>query len=324
MNRTDFFAAVGVACAASVALAAPTITQGNATLQLIPTVPFSSSLPDSNLRPDGLADYLGKYGWSYRTPFNNQNRLMSDLDTPTVFTSGGLTRITWTNAGPGPSGQERFNAELEIEIIDDLVNPNACRVFSKMTVQNNANSTLTYNFFHLADIDMAGGSPNASSDDSVSFSGNTASFGEQSTLETGGAAAANFSKHEVNTGLNLRNKVFAGSFDLNDANGPVNGDASSAFQWTRLLAPGDSEALYAGLAINMTVFAQNPCLADLNRDGFVDDSDFVDFAGAYNDLLCPGAGPSRPFCLADLNNDGVVDDSDFVIFAAQYNTLVCP
>ena len=29
------------------------------------------------------------------------------------------------------------------------------------------------------------------------------------------------------------------------------------------------------------------CPADLNGDGFVDDSDFVLFAGAYNNLLCP-------------------------------------
>jgi hypothetical protein len=29
------------------------------------------------------------------------------------------------------------------------------------------------------------------------------------------------------------------------------------------------------------------CPADLNGDDFVDDSDFVVFAAAYNELLCP-------------------------------------
>jgi hypothetical protein len=65
------------------------------------------------------------------------------------------------------------------------------------------------------------------------------------------------------------------------------------------------------------------CPGDLNADGFVDDADFVIFAGAYNILDC--ADPSMPAgCPADLNADSFVDDSDFVIFAAAYNELICP
>jgi hypothetical protein len=29
-------------------------------------------------------------------------------------------------------------------------------------------------------------------------------------------------------------------------------------------------------------------------------------------------------CPADLNNDGFVDDTDFVLFATAYETLICP
>jgi hypothetical protein len=29
-------------------------------------------------------------------------------------------------------------------------------------------------------------------------------------------------------------------------------------------------------------------------------------------------------CPADLNSDAVVDDTDFVLFAAAYNDLLCP
>ncbi|MGH7243885.1 MAG: M12 family metallo-peptidase [Phycisphaerales bacterium] len=66
-----------------------------------------------------------------------------------------------------------------------------------------------------------------------------------------------------------------------------------------------------------------PCPADLNNDGFVEDSDFVIFAAAYNILDC--ADPTMPpGCPADLNGDGFVDDSDFVAFAAAYNELLCP
>ena len=46
----------------------------------------------------------------------------------------------------------------------------------------------------------------------------------------------------------------------------------------------------------------------------MDDSDFVLFAGAYNELLDS---------FADFNRDGVTDDADFVLFAGAYNELLC-
>ena len=65
------------------------------------------------------------------------------------------------------------------------------------------------------------------------------------------------------------------------------------------------------------------CVGDLNGDGFVDDSDFVDFVLAYNLLDC--ADPGMPMnCPADFNFDGIVDDADFVSFVFAYNQLVCP
>jgi hypothetical protein len=70
-----------------------------------------------------------------------------------------------------------------------------------------------------------------------------------------------------------------------------------------------------------TLMANRSCAADVNDDTFVDDTDFVVFAAAYNDLLCP-ALPG--LCPADLNNDTFVDDTDFVIFAEGYNALLCP
>ncbi len=82
-------------------------------------------------------------------------------------------------------------------------------------------------------------------------------------------------------------------------------------------------ALTAGAAVvtnnaRITFTVKAPCPADLNGDGVVDDSDFVIFAVAYDQLLC-----GTP-CPADLNNDTVVDDSDFVIFAVAYDALLCP
>lgn len=55
---------------------------------------------------------------------------------------------------------------------------------------------------------------------------------------------------------------------------------------------------------------------DLNIDGFVDDTDFVQFAAAYDELLTT---------TGDFNGDGVTDDLDFVIFASAYDALLaCP
>ena len=65
------------------------------------------------------------------------------------------------------------------------------------------------------------------------------------------------------------------------------------------------------------------CPADLEVDSQVDNTDFVQFANAYNIFDCND--PSMPaFCPADLNDDGVVDNSDFVIFANAYNEFLCP
>ncbi|MGH7245009.1 MAG: hypothetical protein ACREJD_16460 [Phycisphaerales bacterium] len=65
------------------------------------------------------------------------------------------------------------------------------------------------------------------------------------------------------------------------------------------------------------------CPADLTRDGYVDDSDFVQFAIAY-DLFDCGDAAMPAGCPGDLNDDGVVDDADFVQFATGYDTFVCP
>lgn len=66
------------------------------------------------------------------------------------------------------------------------------------------------------------------------------------------------------------------------------------------------------------------CTSDLTCDLVVDDADFVQFAGAYDALICPGGTPGLPdFCPGDLNYDGFVDDADFVLFAAAYDQLLC-
>ena len=324
MKRTLCIVAALGAAVAPLSVA-QTLTHGDATFSMVALPPFSSSLPDTNFKTDPTSgDYMSKYAWSYRTQFNNQNSLMSKLDNPVVFTSGNLCRMTWTNAGPAPVGQERFNAELTITLVDGA-NPKQARLFSVMKFQSAANSRLTYQIFNLNDIDMPGGTPNPQTDDSVLFiSSNEAVFSEQASFENAIAVANNNSRYEANNGFTLRNNTSSGSFDLSNVNGPITGDGSSAFQWTAVLDPGEEFTFYSGIAINQDSYPQNPCIADVNFDHVVDDLDFQTFVVAYNDLLCPGSGPSRPFCLSDLNEDNVVDDLDFQVFVVQYDALVCP
>ncbi len=67
-------------------------------------------------------------------------------------------------------------------------------------------------------------------------------------------------------------------------------------------------------AVDYTIFNE-PCPGDFNGDGQVDDTDFVLFAGYYNELLDPRG---------DLSGDNQSDDTDFVTFATSYNALLCP
>lgn len=61
------------------------------------------------------------------------------------------------------------------------------------------------------------------------------------------------------------------------------------------------------------------CRADLNDDGYVDDSDFVVFTQSYEAMDC-----GTVFCRADLDDDGDVDDADFVLFSRAYDQFECP
>ncbi|MGH7242637.1 MAG: hypothetical protein ACREJD_04400 [Phycisphaerales bacterium] len=101
--------------------------------------------------------------------------------------------------------------------------------------------------------------------------------------------------------------------------------STATLEWARYspLNGGDSGDEYWALDNVIVDGAVGACTGDINKDGFVDDSDFVLFLAAYNILDC--ADPAMPAgCPADFNRDGVVDDGDFVLFVVAYNELVCP
>ncbi|MBS0188577.1 MAG: hypothetical protein JSS51_10945 [Planctomycetes bacterium] len=79
---------------------------------------------------------------------------------------------------------------------------------------------------------------------------------------------------------------------------------------TSQIIPSGNDGLAAAIAM-----VSGLCRADLNRDNFVDDADFVQFASAYDVFLTNSA---------DFSGDGVTDDTDFVYFADGYNQFACP
>jgi arabinogalactan endo-1,4-beta-galactosidase len=92
-----------------------------------------------------------------------------------------------------------------------------------------------------------------------------------------------------------------------------------------LPSPWENLAMFdfLGEALSSWSAFANPCPADLNGDWLVDDADFVEFARAYEILLCSES--AMPVgCPSDLNRDAVVDDADFVLFARAYDALTCP
>ncbi|MGH7243324.1 MAG: hypothetical protein ACREJD_07895 [Phycisphaerales bacterium] len=101
--------------------------------------------------------------------------------------------------------------------------------------------------------------------------------------------------------------------------GPSGAGVDSTFaDFQSSSAPGHANALYKPYTANVAL----TCRADLNNDGYVDDSDFVIFVYSYNILDCTDF--AMPYgCPADLNSDTVVDDADFVFFVTAYNTLIC-
>jgi len=155
------------------------------------------------------------------------------------------------------------------------------------------------------------------------------------TSANGGAAFTEEQVVAVNTGcefsINLAELGYDGVSDIKMAGWLGAGDRGSISNQVFGGLPasyGTSPGTNVGQT-NATDFSAIPgkqwiqvyktCVADLNNDGFTDDSDFVIFAAAYNELIAPNR-----WAPGDLNGDGFVDDSDFVIFAAAYNELLCP
>jgi len=289
-------------CSAS---AQTTLTNGNASFNLLGPTVFDAPFGDCTLLTDtGATDQGYKYTWYYRAPNNNTNRLFSSLDTPASSFVGNTANIVYTNAGPGPSGVERFNATITVKLTDGPAS-NMVRINHEVRFKNINLVTVTYQLFNIVDFDLSSTATNDVTQ-LTSIPDGIARFTESSSSNYAEAQGEGATRYEVNSGSNLRGKLNGGAFNMANVAGPYAGDGAVGFQWTLTLAPGQEVVIKGGLAINMTV--KPGCAADFDGDGFLTGDDFDLYVAAFEAGL-----PT-----SDYDGDGFVTGDDFDLYVTAF------
>lgn len=265
----QFIGLAALAATGSIALAGGTITSSGGAKYIGVGTFASASTGDGTFNTVGsTVDQLFKNSWYYRS--NTTNRQFSSLVSPTEVWSGNTATITWTDNGDGATGGNRFDAVLTM-VIDDAGNGTG-RVTSTMvfTARSQNTSTRTFSIFNLVDLDLLGGSPNPSLDDTYTYAGGgIVNVTEGSTSNTGQVRGVGATNWEINSGLNLRNKLNSGSSNLANTSSTFTGDGAAAFQWTVSLAPGASTTVVSSFAINMQALPTPGATALLGLAGLI-------------------------------------------------------
>ncbi len=297
--------ALAVALAAGLASThAQTITDGNASFNLVGPIVFSTNNGDCTFLTDTAAVDQGfKYTWYYRQPNNNQNHFMSFIDTPAIAFAGNSVTYTYTNAGTGPGGVERFDASIKLTITDKPA-PNTARVNSEVRFKNINPVAVTFQLFNLVDIDLSGTATNDVTQ-VTSISNGIARVTESSSANFAEIQGEGATRYEANSGTTLRSHLSGGSFNMANLAGPFTGDGAVGFQWTLTLAPGQEVVIKGGFALNTTVKA---CPPDFDGDGFLTGDDFDAYVAAFEAGLLS----------SDYDGDGFVTGDDFDLYVAAF------
>jgi len=250
--RTNAALSLGlIALSAGTVLAGGTITDGDASLQMLGNPVFQTNLPDANLLTDaGAIDNLAKFTWYYRTPANGQNSYFSKLDNPAENYSGNTATMQYNNAGPGVNGQERFNAAFRIQLLDGA-NPGEATVKTTLVFTNNSQGRNTFQVFNLLDLDLGGIA--SATDDTLKYNAGESRirFTDKNTAAYGDFVGVNATRFEMADQFDLRNKLDGGLNNLsNDAN-DYTGNGGAAFQWTLDLAAGESATIESYFTISI-------------------------------------------------------------------------
>lgn len=278
--RSLLLASITTLAGASTTLAGGTIASGDATLQLVGNPVFGINNGDANALftplSSGGFDALFQFGWYYRTPNNNQNRLFSSLDTPTESYVGNVATATYTNAGPGSAGFERFDATIRVYLFDG-VDPNQGIIEQRVVFRAAPANTgpVTYQVFHLEDPDLSA-TPFDDEGSLISASYVRLRVTDALNADTIDSYALGATRYEYASGTSLRAKLGSGAASLSNTVGPVFGDVALAYQWTLTLAPGETRVLTTKMGLN-----RSACRTDFDNDGVRAPADIFAFLNAY-------------------------------------------
>ncbi len=245
-----------VAAVPSAALAGGTITNGTATLQFTGNPIFSSTFGDVSLSFPGISDQQSRYTWYYRNG-PNTNRIFSSLDTPIENYSGNTATITYTNAGAGPSGQARFNAQFIITLTSSATGMAMVNTTLTFTAAAANTTTQTFNLFNIIGFDL-GANGQADTYRVTDPSGVTGTVTDTVTSNFVNFQAPGAARYELNTGSALNTDATSSTTNFSTPAGTSSPDFSSAnggagFQFTLTLAPGQSATIITAYALNQAI-----------------------------------------------------------------------
>ena len=118
-----------------------------------------------------------------------------------------------------------------------------------------------------------------------------------------------FDTGEVDVDLNVIEAIFSTAGSITAGIGDFTGKQLASISFSGASNFNAGTAIFA-VTVRDGVPVAPACVADVNRDGVVDGSDFIAFINAF------GEGSITPpaVSLADVNTDGIVDGNDFVAF----------
>jgi hypothetical protein len=180
--------------------------------------------------------------WFFRVSGDGQEFAFAAPDTESYV--GSIARLDWADAG----GSAPFRAALSAEVID--TGAGMGNLFQNLSIFNTGPSALTIDIFHYTDLDVG----NSFGADNAILISNPSAI-EVSVIDGADSApiiAYGADHYQVTPWRTVLNELTDTNVDdLDDSGLPFGpGDYTGAFQWTRTLAAGGSEAFVTQFGSN--------------------------------------------------------------------------
>lgn len=211
------------------------ITDGDANWE------FTSTTTDGlgNFEADGTIDVLYQHWWWYRIEGETSETVLDPAAVSSASYLGNVLTLDWTT----PS----FTAQAVLTLTDD-VQPNFATLAEVMTVTNTTGADLTLHLFPYTDLDVNGAGTDSATlgatDDEILVTDNPYAV----RIE-----AVDSDAYQVTSFATLRGSLDDTSVtNLTNTGLPFGpGDFTGGFQWTRTIAPGDTETFLFNFSIEV-------------------------------------------------------------------------